>query len=378
MSWLKIQQKMLSVYLAMNNQYPKYRIVEVIKASRLRIKTSVLIIYTGGTIGMEHDSSGSLVALNFNQIVKRAPALKTLDLGLTVISFPQPIDSSNISIEDWKNLAYIIVENYKHYDGFVVLHGTDTMSYTASALSFMLQGLNKPIIFTGAQLPISAIRSDARPNLVTALEIASAQKEGHPIVPEVCVYFDYQLMRGNRTFKKRSSQFAAFGCENYPILAKAGISINYNTEFIKAYNPDEQLIYKDEFCSDIIVLKLFPSLNESYIRHVLSIPGLKGVILESYGSGNAPTSKWFLDCLKETVEKGIIIYNVSQLIGGVVAHGRYETSKYLEEIGIVSGRDITREAAITKLMFLLGNETNIEDIKQKLSAPLSGELTNLQ
>ncbi len=361
----------------MDEQHPKYRIVEVIKASKAKSKTSILIIYTGGTIGMEHDSSGSLVALNFNQIVKRAPSLKTLDIRLTVISFPQPIDSSNVSIEDWKNLAYIIYENYKHYDGFVVLHGTDTMSFTASALSFMLQGLNKPIIFTGAQLPISAIRSDARPNLVTALEIASASRNGHPVVPEVCVYFDYQLMRGNRTFKKRSSQFAAFGCENYPILAKAGISIKFNSEYIKKYDPSEQLEYQHKFCTDIIVLKLFPSLKEEYIRHMLATPGLKGVILESYGSGNAPTSSWFLDCLREATSKGIIIYNVSQLIGGVVAHGRYETSKYLEEIGVISGKDITREAAITKLMFLLGTETNPDVIKHKLTVPLCGELTHL-
>jgi L-asparaginase len=361
----------------MDERIPKYRIVEVVKASKLKAKTSVLIIYTGGTIGMEHDSSGSLVALNFNQIVKRAPALKALDLRLTVISFPQPIDSSNVTVEDWRNLAYIIHENYNLYDGFVVLHGTDTMSFTASALSFMLQGLNKPIIFTGAQLPISAIRSDARPNLVTALEIASAKIDGHPIVPEVCVYFDYQLMRGNRTFKKRSSQFAAFGCENYPILAKAGISITYNTDFIKKYDPEARLDYKYNFCSDILVLKLFPSLKESYIRHLLSAPGLKGVVLESYGSGNAPTSEWFLDCLREAIKKGVIIYNVSQLIGGVVAHGRYETSKYLEEIGVISGRDITREAAITKLMFLLGTETDSDALKQKLLMPLSGELSHL-
>jgi L-asparaginase len=361
----------------MDEQIPKYRIVEVVKASRVKAKTSVLIIYTGGTIGMEHDSSGSLVALNFNQIVKRAPALKSLDLRLTVISFPQPIDSSNITVEDWRNLGYIIHENYKLYDGFVVLHGTDTMSFTASALSFMLQGLNKPIVFTGAQLPISAIRSDARPNLVTALEIASAKVNGHPIVPEVCVYFDYQLMRGNRTFKKRSSQFAAFGCENYPILAKAGISITYNTDFIKKYDPEAYLDYKYQFCSDILVLKLFPSLKESYIRHLLSAPGLKGVVLESYGSGNAPTSKWFLICLREAITNGIIIYNISQLIGGVVAHGRYETSKYLEEIGVISGRDITREAAITKLMFLLGTESDSNVLKRKLFMPLSGELSHL-
>ena len=365
------------IYLEMEQSIPKYRIVEVIKASRAKTKASVLIVYTGGTIGMEHDSSGSLVALNFNQIVKRAPALKNLDLKLTVISFPQPVDSSNISIQDWKNLAYIIHENYNLYDGFVVLHGTDTMSFTASALSFMMQGLNKPIIFTGAQLPISAIRSDARPNLVTALEIAAAKQDGIPIVPEVCVYFDYQLMRGNRTYKKRSSQFAAFGCDNYPILAKAGISINYFRDVILKYPEGNQLKYQDAFSPEIIVLKLFPSLKEDYMRHVLSIPGLQGVILESYGSGNAPTDQWFLDCLRETIKKGILVYNVSQLTGGVVAHGRYETSKYLEEIGVISGKDITREAAITKLMFLLGSESDKDVIKQKLIESLCGELTHL-
>jgi len=361
----------------MDELSPKYRIVEVIKAARAKTKSSVLIIYTGGTIGMEHDSSGSLVALNFNQIVKRAPSLKTLDVRLTVISFPMPIDSSNISVQDWRNLAFIINENYKLYDGFVVLHGTDTMSFTASALSFMMQGLNKPVIFTGAQLPVSAIRSDARPNLVTALEIASAEKDGVPQVPEVCVYFDYQLMRGNRTFKKRSSQFAAFGCENYPILAKAGISINYNSEYIKTYNPKAQLSYQQDFCTDVVILKLFPSLQEAYIRHILAAPGLKGVVLESYGSGNAPTSPWFLECLKEAIGRGIIIYNVSQLVGGVVSHGRYETSKYLEEIGVISGKDITREAAITKLMFLMGTESDFDVIKQKLTSSICGELTDL-
>ncbi len=361
----------------MQEQPPKYRILEVIKATKTRPKASILIVYTGGTIGMDHDSSGSLVALNFNQIVKRAPTLKNLDLKLTVISFPHPIDSSNVSTRDWRNLGYIIHENYKHYDGFVVLHGTDTMSFTASALSFMMQGLNKPIIFTGAQLPISAIRSDARPNLVTALEIAAARHEGQPVVPEVCVYFDYQLMRGNRTFKKRSNQFAAFGCENYPILAKAGINITYNKDAIMEYIEGSELNYRDEFCSDILVLKLFPSLKEQYVRHLLSTPGLRGVILESYGSGNAPTDSWFLDCMQHAVDNGIIIYNVSQLIGGVVSHGRYETSKYLEQIGVISGKDITREAAITKLMFILGTEADSGAIKEKLARSLSGELTNL-
>ena len=354
---------------------PKYRIYEVNKASAKNVKTSILIIYTGGTIGMEHDSSGALVPLNFSQIVQRVPQLKNLDIHLTIISFSSPIDSSNVTISAWQDLAFIIHENNLQYDGFVVLHGTDTMSFTASAISFMLNGFNKPIIFTGAQLPISAIRSDARPNLLTSLEIASAKKNGIPIVPEVCVYFDYQLMRGNRTFKKRSSQFAAFGCDNYPILAKAGITISYNEAVITKYDVHEKFNFKNQFCSDVIIIKIFPSLNESYLKHMLSIPNLKGVVLETYGSGNAPTESWFLKCLKEAIDRGIIIYNVSQLTGGIVMQGRYETSKYLKEIGVISGSDITREAAITKLMFLLGTESDLEAVKQKLITSLNGELS---
>ncbi|NJN24714.1 MAG: asparaginase [Cyclobacteriaceae bacterium] len=362
----------------MEDKIPKYRIFDVHNTATNRAKSSVLIIYTGGTIGMEHDASGTLVPLNFNHIVKRVPPLKTLDIKLTVISFSAPLDSSNVTIAEWQDLAFIIHENRQRYDGFVVLHGTDTMSFTASAISFMLRGLNKPIIFTGAQLPISAIRSDARPNLVTALEIAAAKVNGVPRVPEVCVYFDYQLMRGNRTYKKRSSQFAAFGCDNYPILAKAGISISYNEAQIMAYQPEAKLDYRDRFCNDVIIIKIFPSLKETALRHLLATPGLQGVVMETYGSGNAPTQRWFLDCLSEAVGRGIIIYNVSQLTGGIVVQGRYETSKYLEEIGVVSGSDISREAAIVKLMFLLGNETDRTLIKQKLRASLSGELSALK
>lgn len=361
----------------MHDNPPKYRIVQVSRSSRKSANSNILIIYTGGTIGMVHDDSGSLIALNFNQIMRYIPALKNLDINLTVISFPEPIDSSNICIRDWQNIGFIIHENYRHYHGFVVLHGTDTMSFTASALSYMLQGLNKPVIFTGAQLPISAIRSDARPNLVTALEIAGARINGQPVVPEVCIYFDYQLMRGNRTFKKRSNQFAAFGCENYPIMAKAGINITYFSQFIKPYNPTEEFRYDDRFCPDVMVLKIFPSMREEYVRHFLLTPGLKGVIFETYGSGNAPTDDWFLNCLKDAVDSGIVIYNVSQLIGGFVIHGRYETSKFFEEIGVVSGSDITREAAVTKLMFLLGTVADKAEIKTKLTIPISGEMTVL-
>ena len=362
----------------MPEHIPKYRIVDVNKASTKNAKSAILIIYTGGTIGMDHDASGSLVALNFNQIVKWAPSLKNLDLKLTVISFSSPLDSSNVTTSEWQDLGQIINENHHHYDGFVILHGTDTMSFTASALSFMLVGINKPVIFTGAQLPISGIRSDARSNLVTALEIASAKRNGIPIVPEVCIYFDYLLMRGNRTFKKRSSQFSAFGCENYPLLAKVGISISYNESAIMKYDPELKFDFKNQFCSDVIILKIFPSIQESYIRHILNTPGLKGLVMETYGSGNAPTNEWFLVCLKEAINKGIIIFNVSQLIGGIVMQGRYETSKYLKKIGVITGFDMTREAAITKLMFLLGSESNIENIKQKLKTPLCGEITVLK
>ncbi|HBH25694.1 MAG TPA: L-asparaginase 1 [Cytophagales bacterium] len=354
-----------------------YRIVNLSTSFKGSPKANILIIYTGGTLGMVHDESGALVALKFNQILKHVPSLRSLDLKLTVISFPVPIDSSNINVTDWQSLGYIIIENYHQYDGFVVLHGTDTMAFTASALSFMLQGLNKPVVFTGAQLPISAIRTDARANLVTALEIAAAQKNGRPMVPEVSIYFDYQLMRGNRTFKKRSAQFAAFGCENYPILAKAGIRIAYNEPAIMPFIPGDNLIYKDKFDTSVFILKIFPSMDESITRYLLDKPGLKGVVLESYGSGNAPTEPWFLDALKQAVDKGVIIYNVSQLIGGMVMHGRYETSKYLDDAGVISGNDITREAAIAKLMFLLGNELDIEQVKRKLAVPLTGEMAVL-
>ncbi|MGF1635943.1 MAG: asparaginase [Cyclobacteriaceae bacterium] len=359
----------------MDNLFSKYRIVNVGIPHVEKPKASVLVIYTGGTLGMVHDKSGSLVSIKFNQISSHIPSLKVLGLKITVISFPDPIDSSNVNIEDWKDLGYIIYENYHQYDGFVVLHGTDTMSFTASAISFMLQGLNKPIVFTGAQLPISAIRSDARANFITSLEIAAARKDGRPIVPEVCIYFDYQLMRGNRTFKKRSSQFAAFGTENYPILAKAGISITYFEANIKPYSPAEKLVYRDKFDNDVIVVKIFPSLKEKFFRQIMSIPGLKGIVLETYGSGNATTQSWFLDVLRETVDRGVVIYNVSQLIGGMVIHGRYETSKYMDDIGVIPGSDITTEAALTKLMFLLANESDTSEVKRKLAIPLCGELT---
>ncbi len=352
----------------------KYRIVNINTAAPRPPKSHILIIYTGGTFGMVKDEKGVLVSFNFNQIIRRFPSLKYLDLKLTVISFPNPLDSSDITIQNWLDIGYIIYENYQQYDGFIVLHGTDTMAYSASVLSFLLENLNKPVIFTGAQLPIGAIRTDARANLVTALEIATTKIDEHPIVPEVSIYFDYLLIRGNRAKKVRSSQFAAFESENYPLLAKAGINIDYNFEQIKKYRDDRPLVFHDQLDENIATLKLFPGIGKTVIKSVFNISGLKGLILETFGSGNAPTDNYFLDLVKEAVDSGIIVYNVSQCNKGKVIHGRYKTSRKLAEYGVISGKDITFEAAVAKMMFLLGNESSSERVKEKLVMNLRGEM----
>ena len=359
----------------MGIEHSKHHPVKIIHEGHAKPSSDILIIYTGGTFGMVHDDSGALVAFDFQKIPEKIPSLKSLNISITVISFEKPLDSSNMGIPEWQELAEIIKDQYDRYDGFVVLHGTDTMTYTASAISFMLEGLNKPVIITGAQLPISAIRSDARANLVSALEIAAARENGHPVVPEVCIYFDYRLTRGNRTYKKRSNQFEAFGCENYPLLARVGINIDYNRPAIKPFDPGARLNLKKIFDQNVFILRITPSLSEQFVRKVLQMPGLRGLILETYGSGNAPTAPWFLDLLRTAAGRGIILYNVSQLVGGVVNQGRYETSKYLMELGVVSGSDITIEAAWVKFMFLLGTEREQEMVRKKLAESICGEMT---
>lgn len=342
-------------------------------ASPGEAKAHILILYTGGTFGMTYDAHGVLIPFDFSLILHHLPTLKNLALELTVISFDKPIDSSNIQPEHWQALATLIQEHYETHDGFVVLHGTDTMAYTASALSFMLDGLTKPVVFTGAQLPISEPRSDARENLITALEVASAKKNGVSLVPEVCIYFNYELLRGNRSKKVESMQFDAFDSGNYPPLAKAGVKIDYNFSAIRPPGKKKLQVFST-LDTNVSILKLFPGIPEATIRSIVETPGVKALIIETYGSGNAPTASSLLNYLKQAVNRGVLVLNISQCPGGRVMQGRYETSKELQKIGVIGGADMTTEAAVTKLMVLLG-EFGSEKSKTLIAEPLAGELT---
>jgi L-asparaginase len=336
-------------------------------------RARILVIYTGGTFGMMYNPEGVLIPFDFASIFEQLPILRNLFLEISVVSFDPPIDSSNIDPSHWITIGRVIQDNYEDTDGFVVLHGTDTMAFTASALSFMLQGLNKPVIFTGAQLPISEPRSDARENLITALDIASAKKDGKALVPEVCIYFDYELLRGNRSKKTESMQFDAFDSGNYPPLAKAGVKIDYNFSVIRATS-EQKLQFKERLDMNVAILKLFPGLRQTVVKSLLAAPELKAVVLETYGSGNAPTLPWLICELKDAIERGIIVLNISQCSGGRVIQGRYETSKALQNIGVISGIDMTTEAAVTKLMLLIG-EYGSATAKEMLGQELAGELT---
>lgn len=339
-----------------------------------RPKGRILIIYTGGTFGMTYDAQGVLIPFDFNHILEHLPTLKNLALELTVVSFETPIDSSNIVPEHWQVLARIIAQNYETHDGFVILHGTDTMAYTASAVSFMLEGLNKPVIFTGAQLPITEARSDARENLITALDFASARNDkGEPMVPEVCIYFDYELLRGNRSKKVESMQFDAFDSGNYPPLAKAGVKFEYNSSVIRRHT-NSSLKLRTSIDTNLSILKLFPGINSNTVEAILNTPGLRAVVLETYGSGNAPTSSCLLNSLRAAIARGVVILNISQCPGGMVIQGKYQTSLELQEIGVIGGADMTTEAAVTKLMLLLG-EYGPEKTRELLSQSIAGELT---
>lgn len=339
-------------------------------------RASVLVIYTGGTLGMVYETKGKqLVPFNFEQVIEKVPEIRRLDFEITFLTL-NPIDSSNMNPDIWVELARIIYDQYNLYDSFVILHGTDTMAYTASALSYLLEDLNKPVILTGAQLPIGVARSDARENFITALELAaSVQEDGTPVLSEVCVYFNSRLLRGNRSKKQESSDFNAFHSENYPHLANAGVRIDWNFPFIKNYNPDTKLKIRERLDTNVAFLKLFPGINQQVVKSILGISGLKGVVMETYGAGNAPTDEWFLEAIRETIERGIIIFNVSQCDGGRVAQGQYQTSKYLKQVGVVSGSDITAEAAITKMMYVFGKETDHAKCVEMLGTPVCGEMS---
>ena len=340
-------------------------------------RASVLLIYTGGTIGMTTDpETGSLRPFDFDHLYKHVPEIKQFDIDLEVVAFEDPIDSSDMSQETWVHIAKLIQTHYDEVDGFVILHGSDTMAYTASALSFMLEDLNKPVILTGSQLPIGVIRTDGKENLITAIEIAASKRGGIPIVPEVAVYFEYKLYRGNRTIKASAEHFEAFDSPNYPLLANAGVDINFNVEAIKKMS-DRSLIVHSSLNANIAVLKLFPGIPESVIKSHLAIPGLRAVVMETYGSGNAPTSKWLLKLLREAIENGLLVVNVTQCNRGTVNQGRYQTSAGLVSAGVVNGLDMTTEAAITKLMLLLGSGRSTAEIAALVSTSICGELTPL-
>ncbi len=339
-------------------------------------ESSVLLLFTGGTISMSEDpSTGALRPIDFDRLQEYMPEIKQTGIRVKSEPFLPLIDSSDVDPSAWERMALLIEENYEDFDGFVVLHGTDTMAYSASALSFMLENLSKPVIFTGAQLPIGMMRSDAKENLLTAIEIASAKENGQPIVPEVCIFFEDTLFRGNRTTKKNAEHFSAFNSYNYPPLAKAGVHIKYFRSSIHYPAAGTKLRVRTHIDQNIAILKLFPGITEHTVNAILQIPGLKAVVLESFGAGNAPRKTWFYNALKDATDRGILIVNKSQCSTGSVEMGRYETSLNLMSAGVMSGYDCTTEAIVTKLMYLLGECDSQDAIKHQLSISMCGEMT---
>jgi len=339
-------------------------------------KPNILLIYTGGTIGMvKNPNTGALIAFDFDSILNKIPELRLLDCQIETISFDEPIDSSNMNPEYWADIAAVIGDNYHDFDGFVVLHGSDTMSYSASALSFMLENLAKPVIFTGSQLPIGDLRTDAKENMITSIQMASLQKDGEPVIREVGLYFEYKLYRGNRTTKINAEHFQAFESLNYPNLAESGVHLNVNDEYLWRTEEESGLIVRTKMNKSVGILKLFPGISKPYIASILNSKALKGLVLETYGSGNATTEDWFIDLMKGAIDNGLHVVNVTQCSGGSVIMGQYETSSQLKSIGVISGKDITTEAAITKLMYLLGEGVNATDFKEIYETPLRGEMS---
>lgn len=335
----------------------------------------ILLVYTGGTIGMiKNPETGALAAFNFDELLSNIPELKLLEHDISTVSFEEPVDSSDMDISDYVKLANLIETSFDEYDGFVVLHGSDTMSYTASAISFMFENLKKPIIFTGSQLPIGDLRTDAKENLITSIQLAGLKEHGKTVVKEVGLYFEYKLYRANRTTKVNAEHFEAFASSNFPAIAESGVNLKINYEKLIKPNMRKKMIVHKSLDDNILILKLFPGINSDTLKFIFNAPHLKGIILETFGSGNAKTDNWFLESLKNVIERGVHVVNVTQCVGGAVIMGRYTTSESLKKLGVISGGDITTEAAVGKMMYLLTKNLGPKVFKTIFETSLRGEM----
>lgn len=337
----------------------------------------VLLIYTGGTIGMGHNpDTGALEPLNFDHLLSNFPEFALLPTEVDTYQFTPPIDSSDMSLRRWAQLVRIIADNYEAYDGFVVLHGTDTMAYTASALSFMLENLTKPVILTGSQLPIGQLRTDGKENLLTSIELAVAfGEDGRPMVPEVCIYFSGRLLRGNRSTKESADGFNAFNSFNYPHLCEAGVEFQFNPHYILKPDYSKPMIPHMSMDPNVVVFSLFPGIQENVVRHMFEAPELRGIVMRSFGSGNAPQKPWLMRLLKDATQRGVTVVNISQCVAGFVKMGRYDTGFQLQDAGVVNGGDSTVESAITKLMFLQAHYKDVRAIRSLMGRSICGEIT---